>query len=99
MAIPNFAIVEFVRSQPFRDRAMREAWDVRAGHLAVPVRPGLGVELEEEALAASPPHPVGVPRGAWATDGSADTLKQGLAPRVLPAGRGRRHRSGVPAPL
>src|SRR5439155_1551199 len=39
-------------------------------HLEVPDRPGLGVELDEEALAASPPRPVGVPRGAWASDGS-----------------------------
>jgi galactonate dehydratase len=70
LAIPNFAILEFVRSQPFRDRALREAWEVRAGHLAVPDRPGLGVDLDEEALVASPPRPVGVPRGAWAADGS-----------------------------
>ena len=70
MAIPNFAILEFVRSRPFRDRAMKEAWEVRAGHLAVPDRPGLEVDLDEEALAASPPRPVGVPLGAWAADGS-----------------------------
>jgi galactonate dehydratase len=70
LAISNFAILEFVRSQPFRDRAMREAWEVRAGHLEVPDRSGLGVDLDEEALAASPPRPVGVPRGAWAADGS-----------------------------
>lgn len=40
------------------------------GRLVVPDRPGLGVDLDEDALAASPPRPVGVPRGAWAADGS-----------------------------
>ena len=70
LAIPNFAILEFVRSAPYRDRVLREPWVVRAGHLEVPDRPGLGVDLDEEALAASPPRPVGIPRGAWAADGS-----------------------------
>ncbi len=70
LATPNFLILEFVRSAPYRDRVLREPWAVREGHLEVPERPGLGVELDEEALAASPPRPVGVPRGTWAVDGS-----------------------------
>ncbi len=70
LATPNFLILEFVRSAPYRDRVLREPWAVREGHLEVPERPGLGVELDEEALAASPLRPVGVPRGAWAVDGS-----------------------------
>jgi galactonate dehydratase len=70
LAIPNFLILEFVRSAPFRDRVSREPWPVRDGHLEVPDRPGLGVDLDEEALAASPMRPRGVPRGAWAADGS-----------------------------
>jgi galactonate dehydratase len=70
LAIANVLLLEFVRSAPYRDRALREPWTVRDGHLELPDRPGLGVELDEEALAASPPHPVGVPRGAWAADGS-----------------------------
>ena len=43
---------------------------MRDGHLEVPDRPGLGVDLDEAALAASPMRPVGVPSGAWAADGS-----------------------------
>jgi galactonate dehydratase len=70
MAIPNFHVLEFVRSQPYRDRVLREAWAVEEGHLRVPDRPGLGVELDEEALAGSPMRPPGAPRGAWAADGS-----------------------------
>lgn len=70
LAIPNFAILEFVRSAPYRDRVLREPWQVRDGHLEVPDRPGLGVDLDEEALAASPPRATGAPRGAYAADGS-----------------------------
>ncbi|MBM3265209.1 MAG: galactonate dehydratase [candidate division Zixibacteria bacterium] len=70
MAIPNFLILEFVRSAPYRDRVLKEAWPVKDGHLTVPDRPGLGVELDEEALAASPRRDVGIPRGAWHADGS-----------------------------
>lgn len=70
LAIPNFLILEFVRSAPYRDRILREPWVVRDGHLEVPERPGLGVDLDEDALLASPPRPVGIPRGAWAADGS-----------------------------
>ena len=70
LAIPNFLILEFVRSAPYRDRVLREAWTVRDGHLDVPDRPGLGIDLDEDALASSPMRPVGIPRGAWAADGS-----------------------------
>ena len=70
LAIPNFLILEFVRSAPFRDRIMREPWVVRGGCLEVPDRPGLGVDLDEDALAASPPRLVGIPRGAWDRDGA-----------------------------
>ncbi len=70
LAIPNFLILEFVRSAPYRDRVLREPWVVQNGHLVVPERPGLGVDLDEDALAASPMRPVGIPRGAWAADGS-----------------------------
>jgi galactonate dehydratase len=70
LAIPNFHVLEFVRSQPYRDRVLREAWPLEDGHLRVPDRPGLGVDLDEEALAASPARPLGVPTGAWAADGS-----------------------------
>jgi galactonate dehydratase len=58
LAIPNFMILEFVRQEPYRDRVLREAWTVRDGHLEVPELPGLGVDLNEEAIAASPPRKV-----------------------------------------
>jgi len=70
LAIPNFLILEFVRSAPYRDRVLKEPWAVRDGYLEVPESPGLGVDLDEDALAASPARPVGVPMGPWAADGS-----------------------------
>jgi galactonate dehydratase len=70
MAIPNFHILEYVRSQPFRDRVLRQSWPIEHGHLVVPDRPGLGVDLDESALAASPMRPRSAPRGAYFSDGS-----------------------------
>jgi galactonate dehydratase len=55
MAVPNFAILEFDRQEPHRQRLVQDGWTVRAGHLEVPDAPGLGVELDESAIAASPP--------------------------------------------
>lgn len=70
LAIPNFHILEFVRSAPYRERIQREPWPVKDGYLLVPDRPGLGIDLDEEVVAANPPRLVGVPRGAWHADGS-----------------------------
>jgi galactonate dehydratase len=70
LGIPNFQILEYVRSEPWRQQVLREPWPVDRGHLIVPDRPGLGIDLDEAAIAASPPRPVGVPRGAWLADGS-----------------------------
>jgi galactonate dehydratase len=65
-AIPNFAILEYVHSQPWRDRIQRQPLVIREGHVELPTLPGLGVDLDEEALLASPYRPR--PRGADATD-------------------------------
>ncbi len=70
MAVPNFQILEFVRSEPWRDRVLKEPWPVERGHLLVPDRPGLGVDLDEAVIESSQPRTVGVPRGAWFSDGS-----------------------------
>jgi galactonate dehydratase len=70
MAIPNFQILEYVRSDPWRDRVLKQPWPVEDGHLVVPERPGLGVDLDEAAIAASPPRQVGMLDGAWFSDGS-----------------------------
>ena len=53
MAIPNFSIREYVRQDTYRDEPMRAAWVVEKGNLIVPNTAGLGVELDEDVLAAS----------------------------------------------
>jgi galactonate dehydratase len=70
LAVPNFLILEYVRQEPYRDRALREAWVVEKGHLQVPDRPGLGVDLDEEALLASPMRRHRGPVDCYAADGS-----------------------------
>jgi len=70
MAIPNFHILEFVRSEPYREQALTEPWVVEAGNLLVPDLPGLGVDLNVETLQASTPRLSRVPRDAFAADGS-----------------------------
>ena len=70
LAIPNFLILEYVRQEPYRDQAMREAWVVEKGHLTVPDRPGLGVELDEDVILANPFRPLSGRSTAFAADGS-----------------------------
>ncbi len=70
MAIPNFHILEFVRSEPYRDQALTEPWVVEKGNLLVPELPGLGVDLNVETLQASTPRLSRIPRDAFAADGS-----------------------------
>ena len=54
-AIPNFLITEYFVNFEARGREIaRPAFDVRDGYLEVPARPGLGVELDEAALARFP---------------------------------------------
>jgi galactonate dehydratase len=70
LAIPNFLILEYVRQEPYRDQAMQEAWIVEDGHLVVPDRPGLGVELNEEVVLANPYRARTGKSTAFARDGS-----------------------------
>jgi galactonate dehydratase len=70
MAIPNFLILEYVRQEPYRDQLLREAWTVENGHLHVPDRPGLGVELDEEVISANPYRPRPARRNALGADGA-----------------------------
>ncbi len=53
-SIPNFQILEYVHSQPWRDEVQVEPLVVKDGTLQLPTRPGLGVELDEDYLAKHP---------------------------------------------
>ncbi len=54
MSVPNFQLLEYVSSQPYRDRVVKEPWQIKDGYLHVPERPGLGVDLDEDVIAANP---------------------------------------------
>lgn len=51
--IPNFLILEHARS-PFFLAAQKEPLAIEDGYAALPTKPGLGVELDEEAFARQP---------------------------------------------
>jgi galactonate dehydratase len=56
--IPNFVILELALSQPQRDLVQREGLVVTNGYIELSRRPGLGIELDHEVIAAHPyaPH-------------------------------------------
>lgn len=54
-AIPNFFRQEFMFNDvPWRDEVIDHPLDIRQGHLFLSDRPGLGVDLVEEAMTAHP---------------------------------------------
>jgi galactonate dehydratase len=54
--LPNFLILEYeADDQPWRQEIVSEAYTVKDGFLELPTKPGLGVDLNEEAIAAHPP--------------------------------------------
>ncbi|HET8628851.1 MAG TPA: galactonate dehydratase [Thermomicrobiales bacterium] len=69
-SIPNFLILELARSEPHRTLVQREGLAVEGGWIALPRRPGLGVELDQDVIAAHPyrPHDYS---GAYYADGAA----------------------------
>jgi galactonate dehydratase len=53
-AIPNFLILEYAQNEPHRSLVQRTGPRVEGGYIAVPTAPGLGIELDEEVIAAHP---------------------------------------------
>jgi galactonate dehydratase len=53
---PNFLITEYVHTrEAIYQRYVKEPLRIVDGHVQLPTAPGLGVELDEEAIAAHPP--------------------------------------------
>jgi len=52
--IPNFLILEHVHPNPLFDEAQTEPMKMNAGYYDVPTAPGLGVDMNEEVIAAHP---------------------------------------------
>lgn len=69
MSIPNFMILEYTRQDAHHERVLRGPWSVEGGHLEVPDLPGLGIELDEDGIAAGPARRLAIP-SARAADGS-----------------------------
>jgi L-alanine-DL-glutamate epimerase-like enolase superfamily enzyme len=57
-ALPNVDLVEFIGGSPYVDGITREPFKLDGeGYLAIPMRPGLGVDLDPERLARYTPDP------------------------------------------
>ena len=71
-AIPNFRILEFANQLqlPGWAEVQREALAITPGWAELPARPGLGIELDEEALARYAAEPRGYYPGAYEEDGA-----------------------------
>lgn len=52
--IPNFLILEHVHPNPLFEKVQLEPMRMRNGFYDLPTKPGLGVELDEELIAANP---------------------------------------------
>lgn len=72
-SIPNFLILELAQSEPFRSQVQKRGLTVVNGVIEVPTAPGLGIELDEEFIAAHPYQPYDY-RGAFASDGSVTDI-------------------------
>ncbi len=54
-AMPNFLITEyFVNFESFGNEIAREPFQIQNSTLPLPTRPGLGIDLDEDALADHP---------------------------------------------
>lgn len=70
LAIPNFEILEYCPEEPRRSQVLCESWEHRGDQMFVPNRPGLGVDLNIDAILERPPEAIAVPTSAFSADGS-----------------------------
>ncbi len=74
-ATPNFMVLEHARIYPHFQALVKEPLVLTDGHFELPTAPGLGIELDEEYIAAHPPKPrtiedYGARHRRWYPDGS-----------------------------
>ncbi len=70
--LPNFRILEYAQNQPWRNQVLVEPLEIVDGHVTLPTTPGLGVELDLEAIAEMPYQPRDYPGAFWPDGGVAD---------------------------
>ena len=56
-AIPNFLILETAKNEPHRSMVQKSGLKIEDGWIELPRTPGLGIELDEEVIAAHPYSP------------------------------------------
>jgi len=57
-AVPNFAILESIQSEPWHDEVQKEPLVFSNGYIELPTSPGLGVDLDEDVMASRPYEPL-----------------------------------------
>jgi galactonate dehydratase len=70
--LPTFCILEYAENQPWRDRVIRDPLEIVDGWAELPDKPGLGVELDLEAIAQLPYEPKDYRGAFWPDGGVAD---------------------------
>jgi galactonate dehydratase len=70
--LPNFVILEYAINQPWRDQVIMEPLSIVDGYVQLPTTPGLGVDLNYEAIARMPYQPRDYPGSFWPDGGVAD---------------------------
>ena len=70
MAIPNFSILEYCPDEPRRSQVQPNLWTHSGDKLFVPDAPGLGIDLDIDAINEIPPRNIAVPVRAFYEDGS-----------------------------
>jgi galactonate dehydratase len=70
--LPNFVILEYAQNQPWRDQVLKEPLEIVGGYVDLPEKPGLGVELDFEAIEELPYQPRDYQSAFWPDGGVAD---------------------------
>lgn len=70
--MPNFVILEYAQNQPWRDQVITEPLKIVDGYVELPTKPGLGIELNYEAIAKMPYQPRDYHGAFWPDGGVAD---------------------------
>ncbi|MBC7236045.1 MAG: mandelate racemase/muconate lactonizing enzyme family protein, partial [Chloroflexi bacterium] len=70
--LPNFCILEYAQNQPWRDQILQEPLQIVDGSVALPEKPGLGIELNFAEIAKLPYQPRDYQGSFWPDGGVAD---------------------------
>ena len=72
ICLPSFCVLEYAQNQPWRDQVLKKPLAIVDGYVPLPQEPGLGVELDLEAIAKLPYQPRDYHGSFWPDGGVAD---------------------------